>query len=721
MPQGNFYAGSVAQGADGRLFFGSNNGACFFSPSDVLMQREAPPVRINQLTINTADAENDSIIDLSTVKALRLAYSENTITVTFSVENYAIASAVEYAYSLHGLSNEWIIANENSITFRELPPGHYQLQVKSRFRNQPWCKEIATVDITINPPLWLSWWARLLYAIIIVSAVWLLMRNYKNKLHLEYLLRSEKKVREQENKLNDERLNFFTNITHELRTPLTLIIGPLDDMSRDDSLSDATRRRVTAMNDNAKRLYSLISNILEFRKTETSTRRLCVGRGNVVAIVRENCAKFQELNRNSAVEILFKADEEIANIYFDKDIVDSIVGNFVSNALKYTPQGTVTVHTHRRLIDNVAYFEVEVIDTGYGIDPKAIPHIFDRYYQAGGEHQASGTGIGLALVKSLAELHQGEVGVESQFGQGSTFWFRLREDLTYNDSPHTEGRNTEKIAAATTADVQPKAEVRHRNIMLIVEDNADIGQYIAEAFDQRFDIITAADGRDGLDKAFEHLPDIIISDVMMPQMDGNEMCHRLKTDIRTSHIPIILLTAKDSMTAREEGYQAGADSYITKPFVSSLLASRVDNLLQQRRMLIQTYATGHSDSTAVDKQQQLRQSMSQLDRHFLDRIDEQIEANLKNETFDLNLLSRQLNMSLSSLYRKMTALTGLSANEYIRKYRMHKAEKLLLEGNHTIAEIGYEVGINTAAYFRKLFKEEFGVTPSEYLKRLNKE
>lgn len=721
VPQGNFYAGSVAKAADGTIYFGSNNGLCYFQPERVLKKRESARTEITSLTIISNTDQEDSVIYLIKDKDIHLDYSQNTVAVTFCIDDYAIADNMEYAYKLNGLSTDWTFANGNTITFRELQHGNYKLQVKSRFRNQQWSGNVAELSFVIEPPFWLTWWAKTLYLLIVVGVMWALLRNYKHRVRLEFLLKTEKTAHEQENRLNDERLRFFTNITHELRTPLTLILGPLDDMTRDKSLSDELRRRISIMRDNGNKLYDLISNILEFRKTETSVRRLCVGRGNVVAIVREACQKFQELNRNKDLNIRFESSDEIINIYFDKDVIDTIVSNFVSNALKYTPRGEIVVRTSQQEYGGTKYFELSVSDTGYGIQREALPKIFDRYYQVGGEHQQSGTGIGLALVKSLAELHKGTVGAESELGRGSRFWFRLRQDNTYSDSPHTEVSEKPK---ASNLDTEPKQapttteqEERERQIMLIVEDNTDICQYIADSFTDEFDIIMAENGSDGLDKALQSLPDIIISDVMMPEMDGNEMCHRLKTDLRTSHIPIILLTAKDSMTAREEGYESGADSYITKPFVSSLLASRVHNILHQRQILADTYKQKSNNAPIQSRQEQLRQALSELDRKFLSKVDEQIEANIESERFNLDALSHQLNMSVSTLYRKITAVTGMSANEYIRKYRMRKAAALLIEGRYTIAEVGYKVGISTAAYFRRLFKEEYGMTPSEYIKK----
>ena len=361
----------------------------------------------------------------------------------------------------------------------------------------------------------------------------------------------------------------------------------------------------------------------------------------------------------------------------------------------------------------VNYTCIQVTDTGFGIQPEALPHIFDRYYQEGGSHQASGTGIGLSLVKNLVVLHQGDIHVESQPGVGSTFTFRLLSDNSYPNALHADPADTkEKKEAEHNTTNHPASS---RLILLVVEDNPDICDYIAESLADKFDVRTASQGKEGLEKAQKEIPDIIVSDIMMPVMDGGEMCRRLKQDIRTSHIPIILLTAKDSLADKEEGYQMGADSYLTKPFSASLLRSRIDNLLHSRQQLADhfgSHAATHQKTTIM------AESLNKLDNEFIQRIDHLIEERLAQDKIDIGYLSDKLCMSSSTLYRKMKALTGLSTNEYVRKVRMRRAEQLLMEGRYNISEIAYQVGFNNLFYFRQCFKEEFGDLPSEYIKKI---
>lgn len=550
------------------------------------------------------------------------------------------------------------------------------------------------------------------------------MRIYQRHLRLKFELKAEKVHHEKEQKLNEERLRFFTNITHELRTPLTLILGPLDDISHSSDITKAVKHKLAVIHQSAVRLNELITQILEFRKTETDNRQLRVVKANVVDAVHEVSLKYEELAQKPDVAIKFVAPENPIMMYIDKEVIAIILDNLVSNAIKYTDQGNIDISVERRRSGEHHLVDITVSDTGHGISAKALPHIFDRYYQENGTHQASGTGIGLSLVKKLVTLHHGEVKVESNLEQGTSFIVTLDENEIYPDALRGDENASAKLqgndAASGVLNLE-EAVLSVENgkpLLLVVEDNREILDYVAESFVDEFDVLKAGDGREGLALALDKVPDVIISDVMMPNMDGNAMCRALKKDIRTSHIPIILLTAKDSFEAKEKGYDSGADSYITKPFTHSLLRSRILNLLQQRRrdkMLIQE----SKETNLAQKKEQLRESLNKVDQEFFDKLNKLIEENISGDV-DVNLISSNLAVSTSTLYRKMKALTGISTNEYIRKYKMQYAEHLLLEGKYSISEISFMVGMNSVAYFRRCFKAEYGEIPSEYLKKLQK-
>ena len=721
VPIVGFMSGSVTHDYDGNIYFGSLNGLCRFNPEMVLAKREAPSAIMTGLRIFVPISERKSeekMIELHGCPAVRLSYMQNNFSVTFNIQNYALADQVEYAYMLKGLENSWYtVTDPNNVTFRNIPPGNYCFQVKTRIRNQEWADEIASLDIRIDPPVWLTWWAKLFYILSGVSVLYFILHAYKKKLDMESLYELEKKNHEQEQELNNERLRFYTNITHELRTPLTLILGPLEDMQKSNSLSGKDSQKISVIHQSAIRLLNLINQILEFRKTETQNKKLCVSRDNLAALVHEIGLKYKELNRKPEIDFCLEIEQEDMSLFFDKEVVTIILDNLISNAIKYTEKGTITLELHQVVRNNIHHTEISVSDTGFGIAPDALPHIFDRYYQEGSEHQASGTGIGLALVKNLVVLHEGEIRVESSLNVGSTFYVSLLTDNTY---PHVLHADSTEKTSDEKDEKEENIEPVHsgKRILLIVEDNRDICDYIVESFSDDFEVRTAANGEQGLEQALGCIPDIIVSDIMMPVMNGIVMCRKLKEDLRTSHIPIILLTAKDSLQDKEEGYQVGADSYLTKPFSATLLHSRIHNLLESRKLLAERFNT---NSILIDKRAAVTESMNKLDNEFLEKINKLIEDRLSSEKIDIGYLSDAMCMSNSTLYRKMKALTGLSTNEYIRKIKMQYAERLLLEGKYNISEVAFKVGINSTVYFRQCFKDEFGMAPSDYMKKIKPE
>lgn len=727
LPQGNFNDAGVTTLADGTLVFGSTEGVAFFHPDQLLARREPPRVIVTEAVLPPqTDNGADSIVSLIGTDHLRLSSGETTFRVRFGIQNYALSDHVEYAYMLKGRNSSWVTAAINEVTLRDVPYGSHELRVRCRLRNQPWADTYTTFIVEVAPPFWLSTWAKLLYVLMGVGLVLVVFRFYNRKMKLEYLYESEKKRHEQEQELNSERLSFFTNITHELRTPLTLILGPLDDISRQQGLPADTQRKLSVIRSSAQRLNRLVNQILEFRKTETENRSLSVARADIVACVAEVCDKYRELSAKKNVKISFESDEAPIEIYFDREVITIVVDNLVSNAVKYTDRGEVTISVRRKREFTHHYVEIVVTDTGHGISAQALPHVFDSYYQEKGPHQASGTGIGLALTKSLVDLHEGTITVESSVERGSKFCVVLDADNIYPNSLHHEGDVPEPPAVSEEEQTESpldamESQEDEKPMVLVVEDNKDIRDYIADSLSAHYDVRTADNGRDGLGMALDTIPDIVITDVMMPLMDGNEMCRRLKADVRTSHIPVVMLTAKDAISAVEEGYEAGADSYLTKPFTASLLEVRVRNLISQRRLLLHRAADTIQTAEAADvadeqKRRRMRDALNEIDREFYDKVDHLIEARISGEV-DVNYLADNLNMSASTLYRKMRAMTGLSTNEYVRQYKMHYAERLLLEGKNSISEISYMVGISSVAYFRKSFKDEFGMIPSEYVKK----
>ena len=715
IPMGDFMDGSTCITPDGTLFFGSQNGACYFNPRELSSPREVSPVTITQFFIYNKQTESRDTrlpVPISN-RIVELPYNQNTFNISFNVLDYTQSSQVEFSYMLEGLENAWYSTQgDNQVTFRNIPHGNYVFKVKTRFRNQEWNENAAQLTVVIAPPLWLTWYAKLGYVILFIFALYALLRFYKRKLDLESSLEVERKQNLNKQELNEERLRFYTNITHELRTPLTLILGPLEDLLSDATLSPKHANKISIIHDSATRLLNLINRILEFRKTETQNRKLSVAKGDLGQLVQEVGLRYKELNPNNKVNYHIHIETEDTEIFYDADMITIILDNLMSNAAKYTSEGDITLSLRSVEENQIKYTEISVSDTGHGIDAEALPHIFDRYYQAKSKYQASGSGIGLALVKGLSELHEGILKVESTVDTGTTFTLRLLTENTYPNAIHAQHDMEKKPMDAEETTITDTPTENHP-IVLVVEDNADIREYIRSSFTDIYEVITAKDGKEGWELAQARIPNIIVSDIMMPVMDGIELCKRIKEDMRTSHIPVILLTAKDSLQDKEEGYASGADSYLTKPFSAKLLHSRINNLLETRKKIASLLAL----ADIQPKQESAVSSLNKLDNEFLQKITQIIEENLEMEKMDIAFIADKMCMSHSTLYRKIKGLTDMSANEFIRKVKMRKGVELLMSGQYTISEIAYMIGFSSVAYFRQCFKDEYGMSPSDYVKQ----
>lgn len=705
------------------VYFGSINGTYFFEPRTVLHSRDVPPVIITEMRIYDTHGTQGKEISINYFndknKNVTLTNKQNIFSIYFNIQDYSLADHVSYVYKLKGIDDQWHSVEDNNVTFRNIPPGHYQFQVSAQMKNLEQPNDIYTLSIHITPPLGLTWWAKIAYCIIIALIVFSILYVYKKKIDIQSSYEMEKKNYKYEQELNNERLRFYTNITHELRTPLTLILGPLEDLQQDRNLLPKQQQKISVVRQSALRLLNLINQLLEFRKTETQNKKLCVRNGNIAALVKEVGLKYRELNTKQGVDFSMELENEDMPLYFDEEIINIILDNLITNAFKYTNSGKITLSLYTTEKENVAYTEIKVDDTGYGIPKENLEQIFEHYYQVMNDKQASGTGIGLALVKKLVLLHEGEIHVDSILNVGSSFRLSL---LTHNSYPNAlhgveKESNTDEVEEYTlmTTDNSSEQLSNEKPILLVVEDNMDIRNYIFDSFADSFDVITAEEGEEGCKAALTHTPDIIVSDIMMPGMDGIDFCKRIKEDIRTSHIPVILLTAKSTLQEKEEGYDSGADSYITKPFSATLLRCRINNLLENRKKLAAQFKL---NLKLDNKRDTLKESINQLDNEFLKNITRLIEGNLESDKIDIGFLSDKLSMSSSTLYRKIKAVTGISTNEFIRKVKIQHAEQLLLTGKYTVSEIAFRVGMNSPVYFRQCFKEEFGLTPSDYLKKI---
>lgn len=691
IPYGNIQHSSVTKDNAGNIYFGTHNGICVFSPKSLLAEEKCSDIHIQEYSFE-GDEHHFS----------------------FCVADEAQRDIVDYYYRIKGLSDEWTnIGDQTSVSFHGLASGNYTFEVKAMLRNvKDSGTNVESRSFYVAPPFWKSWWASILYAFVLVLITIFIFRSYRNRILLRSSLEIARRNNINEQHLNRERLKFFTNITHELRTPLTLIIGPLEDMKVDKSLPSSLLKKVEVMHSNAAQLLHLVNEILEFRKTETENRQLTVEQCRLSDIVKETWIRFKESNRNDAVNFVMDITEHDEPIWADTNAIKTILNNLLSNSIKYTPKGEIGVSL-RVKNDNAV---IKVFDTGYGISTKDLPHIYDRYYQPDNEHQQTGTGIGLAVVKALAELHKAKLEVESKEGEGTTFCLSLNVNEIYPDAIHKEAAVIEESKSDVFVE-DNDSEVTD-SIILVVEDNEDIRDYIANSFDGKYKTVLSTDGMDGLAKAHELLPDIIISDIMMPRMDGITMCKKLKNDINTSHIPIVLLTAKDTLENQAEGYETGADAYLTKPFSARLLAacvqSQLDQMSRVSKYLSNNMAAGHISlqESATDMPH-----INKIDAEFIEKLNAVIQSHISDSELSVNDICTYLGFSHSTLYRKVKALTDLSINEYIRRQRLLKAKELLISSGHNVSEVAFMCGFVDLGYFITCFKKEFGTTPSTFIKK----
>ena len=732
IPAGEFSSGAVTS-CNGKIYFGSTLGLCIFRPEDVLKEKKSPQAKISKIKIflpaNSDESNRFYTVDINQENAeIVLKHYENNFAVSVFVDNYAYSGVMEYASRLEGAEKDFYIVNDpENVAFRNLAPGNYTLEIKTRFISQSFETQAVKLKIKILPPWYLTVWALIFYCLMFLSAVYFAVRSYKRRVNMRAQLKSEKANREKQEALNEEKMRFYTNIAHEIRTPLSLIAGPLEDLAADNSLEQSVSKKIKLINRSSQKLLKLANNLLDLRKTETDNKKLFVTKGILNQVVEQEMFKYQEFNRNEELKILWEFAPENFEFFFDQQCIITILDNLVSNALKYTPKGFVKV----TLCKQESYAVLAVEDTGYGISKEALPHIFERYYQEQGAHQASGTGIGLSLCKSLTELHQGKITVESEIGKGTVFQVFIPINGIYGEvvensvseiiSAEINPQNNENIVEKTTVDNQP--------LLLVVEDNADIQEYINISLSNKYKIISAFDGKQGIETALKEMPDIIISDIMMPIKNGIELCQTLKNDVLTSHIPIILLTAKDSLADKTFGYEAGADSYLTKPFSAALLISRIENLLEKKQKLQEFFRQKNIEPsenkviTEVSEKQKdeiILENLGSLYIDFLNKTDQAIKQNIEVNGFGATQLAAELAMSTSSLYKKLKAITGLTTVDYIRKIKMQTAAELLSTGKYSVSETAFKIGITSEKYFRRLFKEEFGVLPSEYGKKFEK-
>lgn len=745
----------------GELLLGTVNGVLVCCPDSIRKSDYVPSLLLSDLLVaNQKIVPGEGSLlscSLDDTEKLILSHRENVFTLQFAALDYTAPSEVQYAYILEGFEKSWnYVGRQRTATYTNLPKGDYLFKVRSTNADGVWTNNVRQLEIEVLPSFWETPLAYFLYLFfllaVVVTAVYILFTIYRLK-HRVYM----------EQQLTDMKLRFFTDISHELRTPLTLISGPVAYVLEHTPLPDDAREQLQVVARNTGRMLRLINQILDFRKIQNRKMKMQVQRVEVVSFTRRVMANFYSAAEEHRIEFLFEPEKECIWLWIDADKYEKIVYNLLSNAFKYTPDGK-SIKVFIREAEEIV--SVGVQDQGIGIAENRRKSIFVRFENLVENNLfgQSSTGIGLFLVKELVEMHKASITVDSKLGAGSCFKVDFRKGYAHYDPsvelmqddasageecdkmqyvandgekdstggqartagetvpvvrsmPSTDEMDNEQAGTNTVAD--------NRKILLLVEDNAELRLFLRTVFADEFRIIEAADGMEGYKKALEVLPDIIISDVMMPQKDGIAMTRELRTDLTTSHIPLILLTAKWSIESRLAGLEYGADDYITKPFSATYLKARVKNLLDGRRKLQELYRhnlMAHPEEDKLDDEQPMpveeekteQPVMSEHDRKFMDKLVALMEKHMDNGELVVDDLVRELAVSRSVFFKKLKTLTGLAPIEFIKEIRINRAVQLMKTGEYSMTQISYMVGINDPRYFSKCFKLKMGMTPTEY-------
>jgi len=737
-----FKIGAAARGADGTLYFGGINGVSYFQPAAIRANPYAPVVQLTGLRIANQPVAvgqpfHGRVVlsrPLSEMQTVTIKPSENDFLVEFVGLNYANPQKNRYAYRLDGYNAGWVYPapGQRTASFANLPPGHYTLRVKASNGEGGWSAHPARLAFDVLAPWYKTGWAYLAYALALAGAIALYRRFEMSQQELQNKLVFEQFQTEKEKELTSLKLGFFTNVSHELRTPLTLILGPMEDIMRGRSPAADLRGKVLLMHQQARKLLDLVNQLLDFRKVESGHVPLRASPGEAGRFLTEVYASFQHQAQERGIGYELTLPAEPVSLYFDRSKLEIILTNLLANAFKYTPAGgrielaaavvgsagEAAGYEGSQLMHN--YLKISVTDTGVGIQPHELGRIFDPYYQAATTNtlRMNGTGIGLALARQFAQRHGGQLTVASTPAVGTTFELRLpcghqhlqSEDLLPEDLAAEPAPPTAELPPAEEAPAAPPRPAAGPPRLLVVEDNDEVRQYLCQIFEADYEVLTAEDGLAGWEIALAQLPDLIISDVMMPRLDGLELCQRLKQHPKTAHIPVLLLTARTAETHELEGIGMGADEYMSKPFNPALLHAKAEGLLRNRRKLHEFYQRRILlQPTEV--------VVPDADRAFLEQAMSIVEQHLENPEFSVQALGKEMAMSQSVFYRRIKSLTGQTAVEFIRDVRLRRAAQLLAQTTLRASEVALKVGFEDTRYFRQTFQKLYQITPTEYARQ----
>lgn len=734
----DFNSESALYSKNGLMYFGGTEGLNVFDPQNITQSDFIPPIVLTEFQVFNQPVyiSEDSPLkeNILIAKEIILPYSQNVFSFQFSALDYNSPQSIQYIYKMEGFDKDWINSGDRRfITYTNLNPGNYIFKVKASNSDGVWSENYKSVSVTILAPWWRTDWAYIMYVLIIIGGVYSIRRIEMNRSRL----RNELKMREFEankrRELENLKSRFFANLSHEFRTPLTLIRGPIDELINNKA-GDNQLEYYQLIQRNSEKLQELIDQLLELTQLENAAIPLKAKQENLTSLLRGLLYSFESLAKEKDIWISFTAASDKLICWVDRDKLEKIINNILSNAFKFTSaKGEISVTISQQSFDGNEYAILKVADTGIGIPKDKLKNIFDRFYQVddSSRKKFGGSGIGLALVKELVDLHKWTIDVKSEVGKGTEFYLRipLSDDYLNESEKDLEEIIEQKLVKneiqtidgdkSHSLDEEIEQEILEKNklagtkpLILIVEDSEDVRSYLTGLLKNDYRINEATDGEDGIKKSTEMMPDLIICDVMMPSMDGFEFCKKIKTDWQTSHIPVILLTAKASAENKIEGLETGADDYLTKPFSSTELLIRIRNLLQQRKTLREKFGKEIKVEPASI-------AVTSLDNEFLKKAFNVIEQNLSNTEFNSEAFAKEMFLSRSQLHRKLLALTGQAPGEFVRTFRLKKAASLILEKTLSVTQIAFEVGFSSPSHFTKAFRQQFNCLPTEFTEKNN--
>ena len=714
---------SLLAAPNGQIFLGGVEGLASFVPSGLRRLQMPPKPVFTTLFLNGEEAVVGKLYAhrqvlpkaLNAMGELELSSSQNVFSIAFAPLNYNLPDQLGFRYQLDGLNKEWMVgdANNHKVTFTSLPPGKYLLRVRYVTYGE---REnvIAELPIVIHPPFYLTWWAFAVYFLLLGLFVNMAYQWFRRKQDLKKM----EEERKRENELNELKQRFFTSVSHDLRTPLTLILSPLETLLAEVSTQNPLYSRLSLIQRNAQRLLQLVSQLLDFRKSEMKANQLHLSYTDLADLLKEIGQLFADYAVEQSIDFKIELPATPCLLKFDRDKIGKVVTNLLSNAFKFTPSlGCVSLSLKEDQVSGDVLFSV--VDNGVGIPKEERERIFERFYQINRLEQPSeiGSGVGLSIVKDFVELHGGTIQVSEGYTHGSCFTVRLPASLRYSEN------RSRPVLEEGFEEQAPRKASRERRVILVVDDNTDLLCFLKESLSEEYEIWTATNGKIAWEMIQQHLPDLILSDVMMPEMDGNDFCRLAKNHIHSSRVPFILLTAKQDEESHLEGLASGADEYLTKPFSVALLKLRISKLLEwsswqpQLRVEKSTTLAGGSQEPLYSIPEPLSVEITSVDEKFIQEAVKYVEAKMNNPELSVEELSKHLCMSRAHLYKRMIALMGCKPIVFIRTIRLKRARLLLCHSRQSVAEVAYEVGFNNPKYFSQYFKEEYGMLPSEFKKR----